>query len=146
MEFSNGKYSLWGKLNVYNIQIGDTLVNTVNVEKVILSNKDIDDCHVVGLGDVEVKGPMIILDSYLYYFLPQGEQQLAAIIVLTKTRKVNIDNILTWCSENMNKDEVPTTFKIVSSIERDKFGLINKSVLRKLFSEETILCFHDSTL
>lgn len=128
VEFSNGKYSLWGKLNVYNIQIGASLVNTVNVEKIILSNKDIDDCYVVGLGDVE------------------GLQNLAAIIVLTKTRKVNLDNILTWCSENMNKDEVPTTFKIVSSIQRDKFGLINKSVLRKLFGEESILCFHDSTL
>ena len=55
VEFTDGKYSLWGKLNVYNIQIGETLVNTVNVEKIILSNKDIDDCYVVGLGDVEVK-------------------------------------------------------------------------------------------
>ena len=55
VEFSNGKYSLWGKLNVDNIHIGDTLVNTVKVEKIILSNKDIDDCYVVGLGDVEVR-------------------------------------------------------------------------------------------
>ena len=145
VEFSNGKYSLWGKLNVDNIHIGDTLVNTVKVEKIILSNKDIDDCYVVGLGDVEVRIDISIVSSYLDVML-QGEQQLAAIIVLTKTRKVNIDNILTWCSENMNKDEVPTTFKIVSSIERDKFGLINKSVLRQLFSEDSILCFHDSTL
>jgi len=95
VEFNNGKYSLWGKLEVYNIQ---------------------------------------------------GDQQLAAIIVLTKTRKVNLDNILTWCSDNMNKDEVPTTFKIVSAIKRDKFGLIDKGDLRQLFSEESILCFHDSKL
>ena len=65
VEFSHGKYSLWGKLNVYNIHIGDTLVNTVNVEKIILSNKDIDDCYVVGLGDVEVRRQIFLVSSYL---------------------------------------------------------------------------------
>lgn len=74
VEFSNGKYLLWGKLNVYNIQIGDTLVNTVNVEKIILSNKDIDDCYVVGLGDVEVRKKYIFnkVTTHTFIFVVVG--------------------------------------------------------------------------
>ena len=46
----------------------------------------------------------------------QENQQLAALIVLTKTKKVNIDNILEWCAAEMKEEEVPTIFKLVMMI------------------------------
>ena len=54
VEFSGGSHRLWGKLNMNNIRHKGATIDTVNVEKKLLSNKDIDDCYVVGLGDVKV--------------------------------------------------------------------------------------------
>lgn len=128
VEFSGGSHQLWGRLNMTMIRHRGAIINTLNVEKKLLSNKDIDDCYVVGLGDV------------------QEYQQLAAVIVLTKTKKVNIDSILEWCSTEMNTEEIPTIFKLVLNIPRDNSGHVDKIKLRPLFHEEDILCFHDCKL
>eukprot|EP00091_Calanus_sinicus_P009471 TRINITY_DN2214_c0_g1_i5.p1 TRINITY_DN2214_c0_g1~~TRINITY_DN2214_c0_g1_i5.p1 ORF type:complete len:110 (-),score=40.93 TRINITY_DN2214_c0_g1_i5:62-391(-) len=98
-------------------------VNAANIEKKILSHKDIDDCYVVGIGDV------------------QSEQKIAAIIVINQNNKVSIENILDWCNENMEESEVPTLFKLVSGIARDNSGHVDKLKIKSLFSVEPILCF-----
>ena len=54
VEFSGGSHQLWGRLNMTMIRHRGATINTLNVEKKLLSNKDIDDCYVVGLGDVQV--------------------------------------------------------------------------------------------
>ena len=128
VEHSGGGHKLWGKLNMYSVLHKGSLVTTADIEKKILSHKDIEDCYVLGLGDI------------------QGEQQLAAIIVLTKTKKVNVDAILEWCGHQMREEEVPTIFKLVSKIERDNQGHVDKVKLRPLFNEEDVLCFHDCKL
>jgi len=128
VEHSGGGHKLWGKLNMYSVLHKGSLVTTADIEKKILSHKDIEDCYVLGLGDI------------------QGEQQLAAIIVLTKTKKVNVDAILEWCGHHMREEEVPTIFKLVSKIERDNQGHVDKVKLRPLFNEEDVLCFHDCKL
>ena len=66
--------------------------------------------------------------------------------MLTQTRKVNIDNILAWCGDNLTEATTPTIFKLVPAIERDNFGLVDKIKLRPLFYTEDILCFHDNKL
>lgn len=128
VEFSGGSHQLWGRLNMTMIRHRGATINTLKVQKKLLSNKDIDDCYVVGLGDV------------------QEYQQLAAVIVLTKTKKVNIDSILEWCSTELNEEEIPTIFKLVLNIPRDNSGHVDKIKLRPLFHEEDILCFHDCKL
>ena len=46
----------------------------------------------------------------------------------------------------MEDTETPTTFKIVTKIDRDNFGHVDKIKLKALFPDEAILCFHDSKL
>jgi len=128
VQYSKGCYKIWGRLNMKNINHKGTQVDAVKVEKKVLSNKDVEDCHVLGLGDI------------------QAEQKLTAVIVLTKSKKINIENILDWCNQNMDDAEIPTTFKIVDNIERDNFGHVDKMKLRMLFPDEAVLCFHDSKL
>jgi len=128
VQYSKGCYKIWGRLNIKNINHKGTLVDAVKVEKKVLSNKDVEDCYVLGLGDI------------------QDEQKLTAVIVLTQSKKINIDNILEWCSHNMEESETPTTFKIVTKIDRDNLGQVDKIKLKALFPEENILCFHDSKL
>ena len=54
VEYSNKSHKLWGKLNMNQIHHKGSIINTVDIEKKILSNKDIDDCYVLGLGDRKV--------------------------------------------------------------------------------------------
>lgn len=54
VEFSGGSHQLWGRLNMTMIRHRGATINTLKVQKKLLSNKDIDDCYVVGLGDVQV--------------------------------------------------------------------------------------------
>jgi len=128
IQFKKGCYKVWGRLNMTNINHKGKLVNAVNIEKNILSNKDIDDCYVVGVGDV------------------QAEQKIAAIVVITQSRKVNIENILEWCNENMEDSEVPTLFKVVTEIARDNSGHVDKLKIKNLLAAESVLCFYDSKL
>ena len=68
------------------------------------------------------------------------------MIVINQMRKVNIENILEWCNENMEESEVPTLFKLVTEIARDNSGHVDKLKIKDLFSDEPILCFYDSKL
>lgn len=128
VEFADGSHRLWGKLNMYKIFYKNSWVDTLEVEKKILSHKDIDDCYVLGLGDIK------------------ESQQLAVVLVLTQSRRVIIDNILEWCSQNISDHMVPNIFKMVSRIDRDNTGHVDKIKLRTLFSNQDILCFHDNKL
>jgi bifunctional DNase/RNase len=76
----------------------------------------------------------------------QSEQKIAAMIVINQMRKVNIENILEWCNENMEESEVPTLFKLFTEIARDNSGHVDKLKIKDLFSDEPILCFYDSKL
>jgi len=128
VQYSKGCYKMWGRLNCTNINHKGKLVNAANIEKKLLSHKDIEDCYVVGIGDV------------------QTEQKIAALIVITQSRKVNIENILEWCNENMEESEIPTLFKLVTEVVRDNSGHVDKLKIKNLFAEESILCFYDSKL
>ena len=54
VQYSRGCYKIWGRLNIKIINHKGTLVDTVKVEKKVLSNKDVEDCYVLGLGDIQV--------------------------------------------------------------------------------------------
>jgi len=128
VQYSKGCYKVWGRLNMANINHKGKMVNAASIEKRVLSHKDIDDCYVVGIGDI------------------QSEQKIAAIIVINQTKKVNIENILEWCSENMEESEIPTLFKLVTGIARDSSGHVDKLKIKSLFNDEPLLCFYDSKL
>jgi len=128
VQYSKGCYKVWGRLNMANINHKGKMVNAASIEKKVLSHKDIDDCYVVGIGDI------------------QSEQKIAAIIVINQTKKVNMENILEWCNENMDESEVPTLFKLVTGIARDSSGHVDKQKIKSLFNDEPLLCFYDSKL
>jgi len=128
IQYNKGCYKVWGRLNMDNINHKRNLVNATTIEKKVLSNKDIDDCYIVGVGDI------------------QCEQQIAAIIVLNRNRSVSLESILEWCNSNMDESEVPTLFKIVDDIARDNSGHVDKLKIKNLFNDDPVLCFHDSKM
>jgi long-subunit acyl-CoA synthetase (AMP-forming) len=46
VQYTKGCYKVWGRLNMTNINHKGKLVNATNIEKKVLSHKDIDDCYV----------------------------------------------------------------------------------------------------
>ena len=89
---------------------------------------------------------LLLLSFILSVLYLQSEQKIAAIIVINQTKKVNIENILEWCSENMDESEIPTIFKLVTAIARDSSGHVDKLKIKNLFNDEPLLCFYDSKL
>lgn len=121
-------YRLRGRLGISTINCKGRQVSAAAVEKKLLSCRDIDDCYVVGLGDV------------------QSEQKIAAVVVLNSNRKVNMEIILKWCEENMEEAEVPTVFKMVTEIVRDSTGHVDKLKLGEMFADMPVICYHDSKM
>ena len=54
VQYRKGCYKVWGRLNMTNINHKGKQVSAANIEKKVLSHKDIDDCYVVGMGDIQV--------------------------------------------------------------------------------------------
>ena len=69
VQYSKGCYKIWGRLNMKNVNHKGTHVDAVKVEKTVLSNKDVEDCYVLGLGDIQVQWNIrIIAKVNLYEF------------------------------------------------------------------------------
>ena len=72
VQYSKGCYKIWGRLNMKNVNHKGTHVDAVKVEKTVLSNKDVEDCYVLGLGDIQVQGNIRIIakvNLYEFYIL-----------------------------------------------------------------------------
>ena len=86
VEFSRGSHKLWGRLDMSRIIHKGATINTVQVQNKLLSHKDIDDCYVVGLGDVKV-GVCRLSADY---------SQAGSITVQTLTSMLSCRKISNW--------------------------------------------------
>jgi len=128
IKYKAGCYNVIGKLNIKTIEVEGVLVNAAELEKKVLSNPDIDDVTVVGLGDTD------------------NVQRVAAVVVLNKNKKITLESVLNWCSTNMEEHTTPSVWKIVGDIPRDNQGHVDKFRLFELFPDIPVLCFNDSKL
>jgi len=123
---SNNNYWIKGKLGVKGVEVGGEVVNAAELERNLLKCADIDDTTVVGLGDTD------------------AEQQIAAVVVVNKNKKITLESVLTWCQQNMGHNSVPTVLKIVDKIPRDNSGHIDKCAVFNMFPDINVVCFHDT--
>ncbi|XP_023337055.1 acyl-CoA synthetase family member 3, mitochondrial [Eurytemora carolleeae] len=126
--YEAGCYTVKGRLNIKTIERNGELVNALEIKKKLLSNPDIDDVTVVGLGDTD------------------AEQKIAALLVLNKNRKMDLEKILEWCNSNMSRNMIPSVLKIVENIPRNRTGHVDKMPLFNQFPNIPVLCFFDSKL
>jgi acyl-CoA synthetase (AMP-forming)/AMP-acid ligase II len=126
--YQAGCYTVKGRLNIKTIERNRELVNAMEIKKKLLSNPDIDDATVLGLGDTD------------------AEQKIAALLVLNKNRKMDLEKILGWCNNNMSANTIPSVLKIVENIPRDRTGHVDKILLFNQFPNIQVLCFYDNKL
>ncbi len=73
----------------------------------------------------------IILTSF---FVIQAEQQIGAVVVVNKNKKVTLENILAWCNDNIGSNSVPSGTNI-----SPYFNRLHVSVIFNVTLEKTLI-------
>jgi len=128
VQVQQGCYKVRGRLGIEKFTSKGVQVSGRTIEKKLLACSDITDCSVVGLGD------------------GLTDQRIAAVVVINPNKKINMDDLLKWCGENMEEAEVPTIFKLVGEIERDTTGHVAKLRIAELFPDTELVSFHDKKM
>ncbi len=113
-------YKLVGRTSVDVIKSGGYKISALDIEKVILSNENVEDVAIMGLSD------------------PLWGQRIFALLVLKPqtASKFTQDEFKTWCKANLPKYQVPKLIKIIDKMPRNLLGKVNKKELIKIYEKE----------
>jgi malonyl-CoA/methylmalonyl-CoA synthetase len=111
---NDGYYKILGRSSIDIIKSGGYKISALEIEEVLRTHPNINDCSVVGIDDEE-----------------WGELVVAAII----SNDINLDtNALNkWIREKMPSYKVPRKYKLVNDLPRNAMGKVTKNDLKKLF-------------
>jgi malonyl-CoA/methylmalonyl-CoA synthetase len=111
----NGNYRILGRISVDIIKTGGYKVSALEIEEVLRSHPDIQECAAIGLADEE-----------------WGERVCAAI-VLHSNRSLTLSAFRAWAKERMATYKVPTQIQLVTDLPRNAMGKVMKPNVVELF-------------
>jgi malonyl-CoA/methylmalonyl-CoA synthetase len=111
----NGNYRLLGRMSVDIIKTGGYKVSALEIEEVLRSHPDIQECAVVGVADIE-----------------WGERVCAAL-VLENSQTLTLESLRSWAKEQLAVYKVPTQIRIVEELPRNAMGKVTKPTVVELF-------------
>lgn len=111
----NDNYRIFGRMSVDIIKTGGYKVSALEIEEVLRSHPDIEDCTVVGVADVE-----------------WGERVCAAL-VLQAGVNLSLEEFRSWAKERLAVYKVPTRMIAVEELPRNAMGKVTKPSVVKLF-------------
>ncbi|BDI16096.1 long-chain-fatty-acid--CoA ligase [Nostoc cf. commune SO-36] len=111
----NGNYRILGRISVDIIKTGGYKVSALEIEEVLRSHPDIQECAVVGVADLE-----------------WGERVCAAL-VLQGTQPLTLEAFRSWAKERLAVYKVPTQILIVEELPRNAMGKVTKPTVVELF-------------
>ncbi len=115
----NGVYRILGRNSVDIIKTGGYKVSALEIEEVLRTHPDIQECAVVGIDD------------------PEWGQRVAACLVLTGTAEMSLETLRQWTKERLASYKVPSCLKTVDALPRNAMGKVQKPVIVRLFPETT---------
>eukprot|EP00938_MAST-03A_sp_MAST-3A-sp1_P001317 g1317.t1 len=108
-------YRILGRASVDIIKSGGYKLSALDIERVLLENENIAEVAVVGLDDEE-----------------WGQRVAAQIVQRSECKdEMTLKELRDWCSSRMAKYKMPSELRVVSSIEKNAMGKINKKQLVK---------------
>lgn len=110
----DGYYKILGRSSIDIIKSGGYKISALEIEEVLRTHPQIDDCSVVGIDNEE-----------------WGELVVAAIVV--NNQAINTDELTTWMREKIPAYKTPRRYKIVSELPRNAMGKVTKNELKKIF-------------
>ncbi|MDZ7969885.1 MAG: acyl-CoA synthetase [Nostoc sp. DedSLP03] len=111
----NGNYRILGRMSVDIIKTGGYKVSALEIEEVLRSHPDIQECAVVGVADLE-----------------WGERVCAAL-VLQGSQPLTLKAFRNWAKERLAVYKVPTQILIVEELPRNAMGKVTKPTVVELF-------------
>ena len=110
----NGYYRIMGRNSVDIIKSGGYKISALEIEEVLRTHEQINDCAVVAIPDDE-----------------WGELIVAAIV--TETTEINIDELNKWLRERMASYKTPRKYLVVDELPRNAMGKVTKNDVKKMF-------------
>ncbi|MEH2203006.1 MAG: acyl-CoA synthetase [Nostoc sp.] len=111
----NDNYRILGRMSVDIIKTGGYKVSALEIEEVLRSHPDIQECAVVGVADLE-----------------WGERVCAAL-VLQSSQPFTLQAFRSWAKERLAVYKVPTQILIVEELPRNAMGKVTKPTVVELF-------------
>ncbi|MEH2123147.1 acyl-CoA synthetase [Nostoc sp.] len=111
----NGSYRILGRMSVDIIKTGGYKVSALEIEEVLRTHPDIQECAVVGVADLE-----------------WGERVCAAL-VLQGSQPLTLQAFRSWAKERLAVYKVPTQILIVEELPRNAMGKVTKPTVVELF-------------
>ncbi|MEH1819513.1 MAG: acyl-CoA synthetase [Nostoc sp.] len=111
----NGSYRILGRMSVDIIKTGGYKVSALEIEEVLRTHPDIQECAVVGVADLE-----------------WGERVCAAL-VLQGSQPLTLEAFRSWAKERLAVYKVPTQILIVEELPRNAMGKVTKPTVVELF-------------
>ncbi|MCW5314090.1 AMP-binding protein [Nostoc sp. KVJ3] len=111
----NGNYRILGRMSVDIIKTGGYKVSALEIEEVLRSHPDIQECAVVGVADLE-----------------WGERVCAALI-LQGSQPLTLESLRSWAKERLAVYKVPTQILTVEELPRNAMGKVTKPTVVELF-------------
>jgi malonyl-CoA/methylmalonyl-CoA synthetase len=110
-----GVYRILGRDSVDIIKTGGYKVSALEIEDVLRTHSDIEECAVVGVEDQE------------------WGQRVAAVVVLQSGCEIDLDSLRYWCKQLLAPYKVPSLLRITEALPRNAMGKIMKPELTKQF-------------
>ncbi|MCC5618668.1 acyl-CoA synthetase [Nostoc sp. CHAB 5836] len=112
----NDNYRILGRMSVDIIKTGGYKVSALEIEEVLREHPDIQECAVVGVGDLE-----------------WGERVCAAL-VLQGSQPLTLQAFRSWAKERLAIYKVPTQILTVEELPRNAMGKVIKPTVVELFA------------
>ena len=114
----HGNYRILGRLSVDIIKTGGYKVSALEIEEVLRTHSDVQDCAVVGVADAE-----------------WGERVCVAL-VLQPRQTLTLAELRSWAKTQLAVYKVPTAMMVVAELPRNAMGKVTKPDVTQLFSAD----------
>ncbi|MFM7408761.1 MAG: acyl-CoA synthetase [Cuspidothrix sp.] len=111
----NNNYRILGRMSVDIIKTGGYKVSALEIEEVLRTHPDIQECAVVGVTDLE-----------------WGERVCAALVLLPE-HQLTLASLRSWAKEQLAVYKIPTRIIIVDELPRNAMGKVTKPQVVELF-------------
>jgi malonyl-CoA/methylmalonyl-CoA synthetase len=111
----NDNYRILGRLSVDIIKTGGYKVSALEIEEVLRTHAEIQDCAVVGVAD------------------PEWGERVCAALVLRSPHHLTLETLRTWAKERLAPYKVPSQILAVDELPRNAMGKVTKPSVVELF-------------
>ncbi len=115
--FEHGRYRILGRKSLDIIKTGGYKVSALEIEDILLSHPDIQECAVVGVPEQE-----------------WGEV-VSAALVLTPAADLTVDSLRSWTLQYLAAYKTPRRLLILPALPRNTMGKVQKTEVIKLFQD-----------